>query len=300
LAGRPPAAVFDPQIAAGLVGLGYPLSHTNLVRKALGVQVPPGEAFTDWRARPLKPRQLTYAAADVQHLLALRAHLGREAERRGRTEWVESECRELVDRVIAGEHEERWLRGSGASSLNRRALGVLREVWRWRESAARTADVPPRRVMNDDVMVEVAKRGPRTTEDLFALRGLERSSVRRAGADVVAAVRRGLDLPDAELPAVRRRDDPPQVGVLSQLAAVVANGLAAEHEVDPALLATSSDLHDLVRWHLGLGDGERPEVLHGWRGAILGEPLVALLEGRSSVRVSNSRAANPLRVEPVR
>lgn len=127
-AGRPPAQVFDPQLAAGLVGLGYPLSHTNLVRKVLDVTVPAGETFTDWRKRPLSLKQIEYAAADVQHLLEVRVRLLERARQLNRLDWVRGECADLVTRVVKSEAEERWWRVSGATGLNRRGMGVLREL----------------------------------------------------------------------------------------------------------------------------------------------------------------------------
>ncbi|MSQ27197.1 MAG: ribonuclease D [Dehalococcoidia bacterium] len=295
---RPPSQLFDPQLAAGLVGLGYPLSHTNLVRKVLDINVPAGETFTDWRKRPLTARQIEYAAADVQHLLEVRRQMLDRAERMNRVDWLTGECAGLVERVVKSEDEERWWRVSGATSLNRRGLGVLRELWRWRDTTARTADVPPRRVLGDEIMVEVAKRSPSTVDDLFALRGLERGSLRKAGGEMVAAVKRGMDLPSDQLPDLRRRDDPPQVSTVTQVVSVVANSLAARHQVDPALLATTANLQELVRWRLGAGEPERPAVLDGWRGEILGRPLLDLLDGRSIIRITDLKAPDPVRIEP--
>ena len=100
---------------------------------------------------------------------------------------------------------------------------------------------------------------------------------------------------------LRRREDPEQLQVLSQLLAVVANALAAEHLVDPALLATSSDLQELVRWRMGRsGAAETPALLQGWRGRILGEPLQEILDGRRSIRVSDLSSPNPFTVDPPR
>src|SRR6266513_705468 len=71
-AGDPPASVLDLQVAAGLLGYGYPLSHTNLCLRLLNAKVNGGESFTDWRKRPLRPVQLEYAADDVRYLLPMR------------------------------------------------------------------------------------------------------------------------------------------------------------------------------------------------------------------------------------
>ncbi len=299
-AGRAPARLFDLQIAAGLLGLGYPLSHTNLVRKLLGVRVTGGEGFTDWRQRPLSPRQLEYSADDVRYLLQAREALGAEAERRGRVAWIEAECRRLVTRVAGEDNDERWRKVSGGSGLKRKDLAVLREVWRWRDDAARAANQTPRRILRDEFLTEIAKRQPQTVQDLFVVRGLDRSISKADAAQVVKAVQRALQLPEAEWPQVFRREDPPQVSVLGQLLGVAANNLAAEHEVDIALLATAADLQELVRWRLGLLDGDRePPILIGWRGEILGHTLLEILNGERSVRVGNVKRPSPLLFEAV-
>ncbi len=294
-AGRAPHRVFDPQIAAGLVGYGYPLSHTNMVQRVLDVRVGGGETFTDWRKRPLTPSQLRYAAEDVRFLEAIRLSLLARARELDREVWVDLECARLVHRVVQGQDEERWFRVSGAGRLNRRELAVLREVWGWRELVARSHDSPPRRVLTDDLMMQIVRRKPATTNDLLQLRGMDR--LRRDADAIVAAVAKGLRMPAADLPALISRDDPPQVQVLGQLASIVSNSLAAQHHVDIALLATTSDLQDIVRWNLGLTQ-ERPEVLDGWRGEILGQPLLDLLEGRSTIRVADAKSKSPLRIEP--
>ena len=78
-AGRLPGRLFDSQIAAGLLGFGYPLSHTNLVQKVINVRVQGGEAYSDWRKRPLSKRQSEYAADDVRQLLTIRRALIEQA-----------------------------------------------------------------------------------------------------------------------------------------------------------------------------------------------------------------------------
>lgn len=298
---RPPARMFDAQIAAGLVGYGYPMSHTNLVRKVVGAQVQGGESFTDWRKRPLSAKQLEYAADDVRYLLEMRQRLMADAEKLQRVHWIEAECNRLVERVVSAEQEERWRKVSGSTGLNRRDLATLRELWRWRDAEARRENAPPRRILRDDLLVEIAKRRPATTADLFALRGLERGSIRAAGSAIVRAVQTALQLPDADLPKVLRRDDPPQVAILGQLLSVATNGLAEDHQVDPQLLATTADLQEVVRWRLGVGgiEGE-PFVFQGWRGELLKEPLTEILDGKRCARVGNLKNPSPLVFEPHR
>src|SRR6185436_16610570 len=114
------------------------------------------------------------------------------------------------------------------------------------------ADAPPRRVLGDDLMMAVVKRKPKSVPDLFALRGFDRPNLRKGGQEIVDAVKRGLDVPEGDLPELMRRDDPPQVQILGSLASILANSLAGEHQVDIALLATVADLQEVVRWRIGL------------------------------------------------
>ena len=296
--GRAPGKLSDVQILAGLVGHGYPLSHTNLVKKVLNVRVEAGETFTDWRRRPLSAKQVEYAADDVRHLLAARDSLYAEAVELGREAWISGECGAYVQRVERAQAEERWNRMPGSTSLARRELGVLREVWRWREDEAQRMDLPPRRVLRDELLVEIAKRRPATVADLHALRGMDRGAVRDSGPRIVAAVATGMALPDADLPIKLRRDDPPQLMVLAQILSVVSNGLAAGNRVDPQLLATASDLQDVVRWRLSSAPGSgEPVAFQGWRGEILREPLLGILEGRRTLKIGDLRSPNPLVLE---
>jgi ribonuclease D len=294
-AGVPPAKVLDLQIAAGLIGYGYPLSHTNLVLRILGQKIHGGESFTDWRKRPLTPLQLRYAADDVRYLLAMRENLLGRAAKMDRVAWIEGECAAMMTNVLR--EEERW-RVSGSARLNRRQLAVLRELWRWRDHNARNMNLPAARVLGDSMLVEVAKRSPKTAEDLFALRGLDRKLLRDAERDILAAVNAALQLSDAQLPGHVRRDDPPQVAVLTKLLSVAANGLAAEFHVDPALLATTSDLQELVRWKLDPEGNGGAVLLEGWRGELIREPLLGILEGKRCVRVGDLSEDNPLMFEP--
>ncbi len=51
--GQTPGNLFDLQLAAGLVGLTYPLGHGPLIGQLLGVHLSKGETRTEWRRRPL-------------------------------------------------------------------------------------------------------------------------------------------------------------------------------------------------------------------------------------------------------
>src|SRR4051812_14727027 len=86
--GQPPANLFDLQLAAGLIGLTYPMGHGGLVRELLDIRLSKGETLTEWRRRPLTPEQIQYALDDVRYLLALHEKLTQRLAERGRLEWA--------------------------------------------------------------------------------------------------------------------------------------------------------------------------------------------------------------------
>ena len=78
--GQTPGNLFDLQLAAGLVGLTYPLGHGPLVGQLLGVRLSKRETRTEWRRRPLTPEQIRYAFDDVRWLLPAWAKLAGRLE----------------------------------------------------------------------------------------------------------------------------------------------------------------------------------------------------------------------------
>src|SRR5262249_51967402 len=105
--GRLPKRVFDVQMAAGLVGFGYPLSLVNLVGQVLGVSLAGGETRTDWRQRPLTAAQSQYALDDVRYLLDLADHFADRLAALGRTAWAQEELVDFVASIAHRADEER-------------------------------------------------------------------------------------------------------------------------------------------------------------------------------------------------
>ncbi|MCP3694565.1 MAG: ribonuclease D, partial [Planctomycetaceae bacterium] len=129
---QPPHALYDVQIAGGIIGLEYPASYGTLVHKLLGKNLAKGETRSDWRKRPLSTRQLDYAVQDVADLQQVAAALQERTAALGRTEWVETEVTEWQNKLQREAGPDAWRNVSGSGSLNRRNLAIVRELWYWR------------------------------------------------------------------------------------------------------------------------------------------------------------------------
>jgi ribonuclease D len=291
--GQPPSNLFDLQIAAGLVGLMYPLGHGNLVQQVLGVQLAKGETLTEWRDRPLTRAQVRYAFDDVRYLLPVWQRLSERLEQLGRSAWAREEFARLVASTTPEEAvaAEKWRKLRGAGSLDRRRLGIVRQLYAWREEAATQANRPPRTIVRDDLLVEIARRNPTRERDLQVVRGLPR----RYLAGIFEAVDQARALPPEQLPPLAEREqEVPQVNMVSAVLTAVLGDFCAREHLASNLIASSQDVRTLVRARFqGVALPEDMPLTQGWRRQYVLPALLGVLEGRRAVRVADMRAEAP-------
>ena len=296
-----PSSLFDVQVASGLVDHDYPAGYASIVRRFLNLPTNKGETRTDWRQRPLTPAQLEYALDDVRHLEKLWKKLEGKLASCGRTAWMEDEMQAWQNDVEESFIRKRWRRVSGLSGLSRRELAIARELWHWRDSVAESRDMPPKRVLRDDLLVELCKRKSADERQISAIRGMQRSDLRHILHGLSEAIGRGLELPDEECPGgEKHRAPPPQLAVLGQFLATAVAGVCRQMYLAPALVGTSSDMRDLLAYKLGYWDDEddrAPLLASGWRAEVVGSLVDDLLSGKASLRIGDVRSHDPLVID---
>ena len=301
--GRRPAGLFDVQLAAGMIGLEFPAGYGNLISRLLGIAPEKGETRTDWRRRPLSDRQISYAVADVKHLLPLHDLLVRRLSELKREHWFADETEAFQVEVEEYRQRDRWRRVPGSSGMSNRCKAILRELWTWREREAERRDLPPRLILRDDLMVEMAKRKLADPKQLGAIRGMERPELRRALPDFARAIERGLQVPDGELPTSTYTPDAgPQMTMLGQFLSSALSSICRAASIAPSLVGTANDVRELVNYRLG-ADGpnaEPPTLARGWRAEVVGHLIEDLLMGRMSIRIADPTSEHPLVFEPSR
>ncbi|HEX2450752.1 MAG TPA: ribonuclease D [Gemmatimonadales bacterium] len=273
--------LFDTRIAAQL--LNEPaIGLAALLEKYFGVRLDKRFQRADWSARPLSGPMITYAASDTRHLPGLRDVLRDQLERRGRLSWAEEEFSLLAQvRWRDDDGEPGFLRIKGAKALRSRSLAVLREVFQWREEQAARTDRAAFRILNNEPLLEIARSQPRDVAALRAIRGVGADLAERRGRDLVAAVQRGLELPESALPRIvrgtRRPPDPALEARLERLK-VRRNELATAYDLAPGVLCPNGTLEAIARAEPHTVDDltEIPE-LRRWQVEAIGEELVAAM-----------------------
>ncbi|MGB6057254.1 MAG: HRDC domain-containing protein [Microthrixaceae bacterium] len=278
-----PANLLDTQLAAGFVGYTSP-SLSTLLERELNIRIPKADRLTDWMKRPLGHAQLVYAAADVAYLLELHEILMDRVEERDRTKWVLDACEELrTENRGPRDPEEAWRRIKEIRHLRGSALAVAQAVAAWRERRAIDTNQTPRFVLSDLGVVGVAASLPRNVEDLRGLRGVEGRNLRSGLAEELLEVIRS-----AEGTAPHRAPTPHLPELSSELRPAVplisawVSQRARELDLETSLLATRSDLEDLLR---GVPDAR---LAVGWRAEAVGEPIRRLVSGEATLAFDRS------------
>lgn len=269
-----PSRLFDTQLAAGFLGFSTP-SLSSLVERVLDVHLPKASRLTDWLRRPLSEDQLTYAAADVAHLLELTDALVRELEVTGRLVWAEEECELLRTRGWGPpDPDNAWLRIKEARTLRGRSRGVAQTVAAWRERRAAELDQPVRFILSDLAIVGIAGKPPKDVEDMRAIRGLDERNARgKVGESLLGAVEEGRTLAEDAIRLPKREEVDRDLRAAVALVSAWVTQVSRLLRIDPSLLATRTDLATF------LSKDPDARLASGWRKDLLGDAIEELVGG---------------------
>ena len=278
-----PQKLFDIQIGSGFIGLSS-ASLGAVVDRLLGMRLEKGDQLTDWMHRPLNDAQLRYAAGDVAHLIDCYEALHSRLNELGRWEWAEEECAlALAKGRRSPVPEEAWWRLRQARQLRGKARGVAQSVAAWRERRAQVLDVPVRNVFPDLAIASIAQRPPSSRVELEGVRSLDgRYLGGGAAQEILLAVEQGSALSPAELHLPPGPQGEAVAKPTVALAAAYATERAHELDLDPALLATRSDIVDFLQ------EPAVGRLASGWRGDLVGDPIRRLVSGEAALAVSGS------------
>lgn len=298
--GKPIAGLFDTQLAAGFVGMEYPASLATLVQRLCNRTLPKGETRTDWTRRPLSRDQIHYALNDVCDLVDMYTKLSSAVEQMDRQDWLEEETESFQQKVMDAETRENWRRVSGSSGLNPRQLETVRQLWLWREDRARQLDRIPRRVLRDDLVVELARRGATDPQKIRNIRGMERRGLVEQYGELGAAIQAALNTPESDLPKRPRGTRQVVSPMLSQFLSTSIACISRQHKLAPSIVGNADDVRELLGYELDRRKNDPPPaLLKGWRGEIVGKTFRRLLKGEIAIRIADVSESQPLEfIEP--
>jgi ribonuclease D len=275
--------IFDTRIAAQLLGIkAFGLSA--MLERYFGVKLDKKHQRADWSMRPLPRDMLDYAEQDTRYLLDLRDRLRDDLEQKGRLVWAREEFDRLEETKWADDDAEpAFMRIKGARDLSRRELAVLRELHAWRDSVAGELDRATFRVIGNEQLLELSRTQPATPQSLGQTKGVSRGLLERRSAGIFDAIRRGLEVPEEQLPAfpkAKRWDRDPNFDERLNKVKAARDAMAVQLDLDPGVLCARERMEAVARKNPQSPEqlGEISE-LRRWQADVLGPAYLAALQG---------------------
>lgn len=282
LTGKIPSPIFDTQVAAAVCGYGESVGYETLVNKIAKKDIDKSSRYTDWSARPLTDKQLSYALSDVTHLRVIYEKLQQQIDKAGRADWIEEEHAYLSDtNLYDTKPEDAWKRLK-YGNMRSRQLAVLRELAAWREKEAREADVPRGHIVKDDGLIELAHTAPTKEADIKGLRRLGKSLPKARLDAILKHVKKALDQPPESYPKAEKHTRlPPDIAGPMELLKMLLKVQSDAEGVSASIIATKDDLESIA-----MGHKDSP-ALSGWRYDIFGQKAEALMAGKLSLSLDS-------------
>ena len=272
------ANLYDTQVAAALANVSYSMGYARLVEALLGVELGKHETRSDWLARPLSEQQKAYAAEDVIYLHRMHAVLQQRLQALGRESWLDEEMRAVLQSAAQRtEGVDYFKRLRGAWDLPDDSLKVARRLCDWRETTARSRDIPRGRLIKDGPLLEVARRRPTKIAALYALENFHPRSIRKYGDEILqqVAAAEADPLPETAVEKPLKGDEKVMLKVLREAVEQCAGQAGLPRE----LLINKDELQGVARsavagsvsWPLRLQQGWRQDVVLPALGEVLRE-----------------------------
>ncbi|MGI9205198.1 MAG: ribonuclease D [Woeseiaceae bacterium] len=264
-----PAALFDTQVAAAILGYQPQIGYAGLVSELFGIELAKSHTRADWSRRPLADSVLNYAAEDVKYLLPACDELTERLHKLGRYQWVIEDSTDLLDAALYEPAPEVAIeRLKGARNMRGRERAAAGELAEWREREALRTNRPRQWIMRDSVLLDIAITQPATLGELGNIQDLAESTVRRAGKKLLKIVETAThdksNYRPPERPGEREKS---LLKKMQKTVSDAAESLGIATEIVAPKKELSAALH---------GE-QKSRVFRGWRREIVGDSLAEIL-----------------------
>jgi ribonuclease D len=196
-----PLNLIDSQIIMSFLGHGISMGYAAMIAHYTGIEVDKSESRADWMKRPLTQKQLSYAAADVEHLFDILPRLMADIEKSGWLAAVKEESDVMVERKFkAIDESQLYLNVKMAWRLNPPQLYRLQQLTIWRYQQAKLKDRPIGFIAKDHTLLALAQINPSNVGAMSSIEGVELLDIRHKGNAMLTVLKRAAEAQDIKLP----------------------------------------------------------------------------------------------------
>lgn len=267
-----PTTFFDTQVATMVCGLGDGLGYSALVKSLFDCDLEKDSQYTDWTRRPLTEKQLTYAKADVTHLLPAFDFLSQKLTELNRWSWMADDLEVLLNlQTYSIDPQEAWLR-IYTPRQKPQNLALLQDICAWREINATRLNVNRGRLLKNEQNLEISLTPAKTLNEFQEITGSNNLTPILA-EELFALYQSALQKPKTLWP------EAPKIHILpiskrDHLSALRSelNKIAQDLNVPARLIASKQDLIALAEGRL-----KDNRIMTGWRYEVFGCMVEGLL-----------------------
>jgi ribonuclease D len=266
-----PQNLFDTQTASVFLGYGDMAGFARIVEAEFGVTLDKSMSRTNWLKRPLSEAQIQYALDDVRYLAPLYRKLQTTLTDQQKQALNHDFEQMLQPKLYTIDPNQAWLKVKGIKGLNNKKLGIVKALAAWREEQAVRQNLPRKWVINDEVIVNLAKRPVNEISALHKIPDIKPGNIRQYGEQIIAQLDKAFAHPEEWPEKTKSALAPNAVENQNlEMAQAFAQQTADAKAISLPNLCNKADLLKLIR--------QQPNPLdHGWRKLLLTDPLKAHL-----------------------
>ena len=206
-----PRKLFDTELGARIAGFPK-VGLAPLCENLLEISLAKEHSAVDWSIRPLRSEWLDYAALDVAVLIDLRDKVEAALRDSNKLAWAEEEFAASLEAELLKPRPEPWRRTSGMHQIRSRfELAIIRSLWQARDEIAKDIDLAPGRLLNDTVIIELARNKPKKREEFLELPIIKmriRNEIQISYIDRwLSVLNEAYRIPEENWPEMRARGD---------------------------------------------------------------------------------------------
>lgn len=270
--------VFDTQIAMAFLGYGLQMSYQNALKQVLGIEIEKDQTRSDWLARPLTEKQLSYAANDVKYLTSLANILKQQLIEKNILQYVLEDCNNLTQEIAYKTPLEEIYKEVGNYRHSRRQLMQIKQLSMWREQLTKSLNLPKSFILKNATIIDLVEKNPRNHFQLSTIKGIRPNVIREHGKVILDLIK---FLPEKDIwpHTLPRPIKIMSVEVAEKIEQLIEQ-VSIQTTIPKAILIRKKWMNDLYHYVVSQQDdiSSLPGYLTGWRYALLTQPILDLLK----------------------
>jgi ribonuclease D len=279
-----PVNLIDSQIVMSFLGHGLSMGYAAMVQHYTGVELDKSASRTDWVKRPLTTKQLDYASADVEYLYQIYPQIIKDVKEKGWLKQAIQESQLLIEKKCLPIDEHSLYKNIKMNwRLSAKQLNTLKYLTTWRYLQAKQRDISLGFIVKDNTLLGLAQSLPISVEAMYKLEGVEVRDIKNKGNTLLDVMRQAQSVNESDYPkTITRLDNHPQYKPFYKLIKSFIQKTAEENGLTADNLASKRQINQFLAWHFNLNDAKNNqgpvELIYGWRLALFGKELQALME----------------------